>query len=328
MSNHVFVWIEQANGEADPIAWEALGAARNVAVDLGGELIAIVLGQNVDGLAEQAIQYGANSAFVADDLTLKSFGLEPYAAVITQLVQAHAPVAIVMGASNAGLELSAYVAAKLGVGLAPDCIDLAVVDGGLVAIRPALVGNLMAKVVFGEGRPQMITVRRHVFPAPEKDSDRSGEITPVAPVMPEDDIPTKIESFETAVGQVNLSDARIIVSGGLGAGGPEGFAPIRALADALGAAMGASRAAVDAGWVPYAHQVGQTGKTVQPDLYIACGISGAIQHLAGMKNARVIVAINKDSEAPIFKYAHYGIVGDLFQYLPALTEAFKKRLGR
>ncbi len=327
MSNHIFVWIEQANGEADPIAWEALDAARSVAVDLGGQLVAVVLGENMDGLAEQTIHCGADTAFIADDATLKSFRLEPYAAVMVKLAQTHEPAAIVMGASNSGLELSAYVAAKLGVGLAPDCTDLAVEDGGLVATRPALIGNLIAKVSFGDARPQMVTVRRHVFPVPEMNMNRSGEITAVEAVMAEADIPTKIEGFEAAAGAVSLTDAKTVVSGGRGVGGPEGFAPVKALADALGGAMGASRAAVDAGWVPYPHQVGQTGKTVRPDLYIACGISGAIQHLAGMKTARVIVAINKDPEAPIFKYAHYGVVGDLFQYLPALTEEFKKRLG-
>lgn len=327
MSKDVFVWIEQANGEVDQIAWEVLGAACNGVSDLGGQLVAIILGEGIDGLAEKAIQYGADSAFVANDATLKGFRLEPYAAVITQLAQAHQPAALVMGASNAGLELSAYVAAKLGVGLAADCIDLAVVDGELVATRPALIGNVIATVSFGEARPQIVTVRHRVFPAPEMGESRSGEITAVDAVMAEADIPTKVEGFEAGTGKVNLTDARNIASGGRGVGGPEGFAPIKALADALGGAMGASRAAVDAGWIPYPHQVGQTGKTVQPDLYMACGISGAIQHLAGMKTSRLIVAINKDPEAPIFRYAHYGIVGDLFQYVPALTEELKKRQG-
>ncbi len=326
MSNNVFVWIEQTDGKAASIAWQALGAARDVAVDLGGKLVAIILGENVDELATQAIHYGADLAFVANDATFKSFRLEPYASVITQLAHAHEPAVIVMGASNSGLELAAYVAAKLGVGLASDCIKLGVADGRLIATRPALIGNLIAKVVFGEARPQMVTIGRRVCPTPKMDTNRSGEITAVDPVMTEANIPTKVEGFETAASEVSLTDARIIVSGGRGVGGPEGFAPIKALAETLGGAMGASRAVVDAGWIPYAHQVGQTGKTVQPDLYIACGISGAIQHLAGMKTSKLIVAINKDREAPIFKYAHYGIVGDLFQYIPALTEEFKKRL--
>jgi electron transfer flavoprotein alpha subunit len=185
----------------------------------------------------------------------------------------------------------------------------------------------MAKIVFGDARPRMVTIRRRVFPVPETDAGRQGEIISTAAVLAEADIPTKIKGLEAAAGEVSLADAKIIVSGGRGVGGPAGFAPVQALAEALGGAMGASRAAVDAGWVPYAHQVGQTGKTVQPDLYIACGISGAIQHLAGMKTAKLIVAINKDPDAPIFKYAHYGIVGDLFDYVPALTAELKKRLG-
>lgn len=328
MSNNVFVWIDQSNGAVDPIAWETVGAARSIANQLGGQVAALVLGAGVSELAQQAIHYGADSALVADDATLKTFRLEPYAAVITKLAQERQPAALLMGASNAGLELAAYVAAKLGVGLASDCTELAVEDGRLVATRPALIGNVLAKITFGQARPQMATIRRRVFPTPEPDTGRSGDIANVEAVLAEDDIATKVEGFEETAGQVSLTDAKIIVSGGRGVAGPEGFKPVKALADALGGAMGASRAAVDAGWIPYAHQVGQTGKTVQPDLYIACGISGAIQHLAGMKTAKLIVVINKDAEAPIFKYAHYGIVGDLFEYVPALTEEFKQRLGK
>lgn len=327
MSNNVFVWIDQTDGEVDPIAWETLGASRAVADGMGGQLVAVVIGEGVDSLAQGAIQHGADSALVADDATLKNYRLDPYAAVLTAVAKEQEPAAMIMGASNNGLELSAYVAAQLGVGLASDCTDLAAEDGGLVATRPALIGNVIAKVTFSDNRPHMATVRRRIFPVPEADSSRSGDVSAVSAVMAEDDIVTKVEGFEASAGEVSLTDANIIVSGGRGVGGPEGFEPVQALAQALGGAMGASRAAVDAGWIPYAHQVGQTGKTVQPDLYIACGISGAIQHLAGMKTSKLIVAINKDAEAPLFKYAHYGIVGDLFDYVPALTEEFKDRLG-
>lgn len=328
MSNNVLVWIEQRNGLADSISWETLGVARRVAEGLGGQVVAVVLGENIGEVAQQALHYGADSVLAADDATLKDFRLEPYAAVLTKLAQEQQPAAILLGASNAGLELSAYVAAQLGVGLAADGIEMNVEGGQLVVTRPVLVGNVLAKVVFGPARPQIATLRRRVFPLPEADASRSGQVTIIPAVMAEAEIATKVEGSESATSEVSLTDARIIVSGGRGVGGPEGFAPVKALAEALGGAMGASRAAVDAGWVPYAHQVGQTGKTVQPDLYIACGISGAIQHLAGMKTSKLIVAINKDAEAPIFRYAHYGIVGDLFQYLPALAEEFKKRLGR
>ncbi|MFQ5610652.1 MAG: electron transfer flavoprotein subunit alpha/FixB family protein [Anaerolineae bacterium] len=326
-NNHAFVWIDQAGGEVDSIAWEATGLARQVAAELGGQVVALALGDGVDGLAQEAIQRGADRAVVVNDPSLDTFRVEPYAAALVNLVQEGQPAALIMGASLRGGELAPYVAARLGTGLATDCIEVIVEDGKLVATRPALVGNVIAKITFGQARPQMVTIRRRVFPAPEADASRSGEISSANPVLAEDSISTKVQGFEAAAGEVSLTDAGIIVSGGRGVGGPEGFGPIKELADALGAAMGASRAAVDAGWIPYAHQVGQTGKTVQPDLYIACGISGAIQHLAGMKTSKVIVAVNKDPDAPIFKVAHYGIVGDLFKYVPALAEEFKKRLG-
>jgi len=326
MSNSIFVWIEQVDGVVDSIAWEAMGVARSVANDLGTQVEAVVLGAAVEGLAEQAIQHGADQVFVADDATLQNFRLDPYAAVITQLAQSQQPAAIIMGASNSGLELSAYVAAKLGVGLAADCIEVGVEGGALVATRPALIGNVMAKIAFSDSRPHVATIRRRVFPVPEADANRSGEITAVEAVLAEDNVATKIEGFEATSGKVSLTDAKIIVSGGRGVGGPDGFAPVQALAEAMGGALGASRAAVDAGWIPYEHQVGQTGKIVQPDVYIACGISGAIQHLAGMKTSKIIVVVNKDPDAPIFNYAHYGIVGDLFNVVPALTEEFSKRM--
>jgi electron transfer flavoprotein alpha subunit len=291
-------------------------------------LVALVLGENVSSLTEAAIQYGADQAIVANDAALKYYRPGPYAALTLKAVQQVQPAALLLGASSAGLELSAYVAAKLGVGLAPDAIDITVEGERLIVTRPVLVGNLAAKVEFGPARPQVVTIRRRVYPVPEKNSGRTGEINPLEANLNEAEIATKVEGHEAATNEVSLNDARIIVSGGRGVGGPEGFAPIKALADALGGAMGASRVAVDAGWIPYKHQVGQTGKTVQPDLYIACGISGAIQHLAGMKTAKVIVVINKDAEAPIMNYAHYAIIGDLFQIVPALTEEFKRRLGK
>lgn len=324
MPNNILVWIDQNNGTPDSIAWEALSAARSV-VGTDGEVIALVLGDQVDDLAQIAINYGADRAIVASDPRLAGFRVEAYASVVTGVAETESPAAIVMGCSQAGQELAAYVSAKLGAGLASDCVSLQLEDGALVVTRPALIGNLVATARFAEERSNVMTVRRRVYTPLEPDSRRSGDIAKVDAVVP--DVPTTIEAYEAAIGEVSLTDTKIVVSGGRGVGGPEGFEPIQALADAVHGAMGASRAAVDAGWIPYAHQVGQTGKTVQPDLYIACGISGAIQHLAGMKTSKVIVAINQDPEAPIFKYAHYGIVGDLFKVVPALTEAFRKRLG-
>ena len=328
MSKDVFVWIDQSGGVADPIAWETVGAGRQVADALGEQVVACVLGNGVDGLAQEAIQRGADTAILVNDATLTDYRLEAYAPILVNLAQEHQPSVFLMGGSSRGRELAPYVAAKLGVGLAADCTELTVEDGSLVATRPALVGNVIAKITYGDARPQMATLRRRVFQPLEPDAGRSGQVVTAQAALAEDDIATKVVEFVTQAGEVNLTDANIIVSGGRGVGGPEGFEPIRALAEVLGGAMGASRAAVDAGWIPYAHQVGQTGKTVQPDLYIAAGISGAIQHLAGMKTSKVIVAINKDPEAPIFKVASYGVVDDLFKIVPALTEEFKKRLGK
>jgi len=325
MAQNVFVWIDQTGGIADTASWETLGLARTLASDLNGQLVAVVFGESAEALAEQALHYGADEALVSTDSTLQQFRLEPYAALLTALAQEHQPAVLMMAANSAGLELAPCVAAKLGVGLASDCLNITVNQGQLAATRPALVGHVIATVTFTGAGTHLISVRSRGEAVPKADPTRTGSITTVLPAMTEAEIPTKIEGREESARQVNLANARIIVSGGRGVGGPEGFAPLQALADALGGALGSSRAAVDAGWISYTHQIGQTGKTVQPDLYIACGISGAIQHLAGMKTSRLIVAINKDPDAPIFKYAHYGIVGDLFDYVPALMEEIEKR---
>lgn len=328
MAGNVFVWIEQEGGRADPIAWQAMAAAGHIAGDLGGSLIAVVFGDRVGDIARQAVEAGADRVYTGESPSLGRYRVEPYAKLLARILENEPPSVILAGASTAGLELTAYVAALTGAGLAPDCTDLRVEEGQLVAVRPALVGNLVSTVKFKGTGHRFISVRRNIYQPADPDESRAGEIAAVPVAMAEDEIPTRVESVETADGAVSLTEANIIVSGGRGVGGPEGFQPVRELADALGGALGASRAAVDAGWIPYAHQVGQTGKTVQPDLYIACGISGAIQHLAGMKNARVIVAINKDADVPLYRYAHYGIAGDLFSYLPAIAEEVKKRLGR
>ncbi len=322
----VWVWVEQRDGKAANVSWEALGLGRRLADGLGEGLTALVFGTNAAALGQEAVQRGAEKAIVCDDATLKDFRLEPYAALLSRLAAERGPKIILAGSSTAAADMMAAAAVDLEAGLISDVVEVELVDGVVHATVSVYSGKLLAKVLVPEGI-QMITVRARAFPAAEADAGRSGEIEQVAPVLAEDAIGTKVVGFESAGGTISLTDAAIIVSGGRGVGGPDGFEPIRALADALGAAVGASRAVVDAGWIPYEHQVGQTGKVVSPDLYIACGISGAVQHQAGMRTSKVIVAINKDPEAPIFKLAHFGIVDDLFAVLPALTAAVKQKLG-
>jgi len=327
MSNNVFVWVEQFKGQAASVAWEAIGLARKLADGLGGQVVACVLGQGVEAAAKEAVSYGADKVFLCDDATLAEYRIEPYLAILAKLVNEDQPAAVLMGATSRGREMSGALSAESSVGAMADCTGVELQDGKIVVTRPIYAGKLNS-VVEPVRLPVIISIRNRAFPKPEPDAGRAGEIANVPPVLAEDDIASKVGEWIVAEGQVNLADARIIVSGGRGVGGPEGFEPVRELAQMLGAAVGASRAAVDAGWIQYAHQVGQTGKTVSPDMYIACGISGAIQHQAGMRTAKLIVAINKDPEAPIFTLARYGVAGDLFKIVPALNEEFKKRLGK
>lgn len=336
MSNDIFVWVEQFNGQPAAASWEAIGVARRLVDGLGGSVTACVFGgPGVEPLAQEAISYGANSVLLAEDATLADFRVEPQAALLAEVVREADPTAVLIGATFRGRELGPALAVDLDTGCVADCITLELEDGStglaevgrLIATRPIYAGKLLSMCVIPERRPQIFTTRVRAFPKPEPDPARSGEVDRVEPVLAEDDISSKVTGFRESEGGVSLTDAGVIVSGGRGAGGPEGFEPIHELAQVLGAALGASRAAVDAGWIPYEHQVGQTGKTVSPDLYIAAGISGAIQHQAGVRNSKVIVAINKDPEAPIFKLAHYGIVGDLLKVVPALTAALKEKLG-
>jgi len=326
----VWVWVEQFQGEAASISWEMVGQGRRLADQRATTLTACVLGQNVEHIAKQAIAYGADRVFWVDDPSLAVYRTHPYATTLVGLVREYKPEVFLLGASSRGRDLAGSVATELYTGLTADCtgLDIDQETNLLRQTRPAFGGNIMATIICPNYRPQMATVRHRVFEMPAPDETRQGQIVSIQPAMGEDEIAAKVVDFITEQGEVNLADAKIIVSGGRGVGGPEGFGPVRALAEVLGGALGASRAAVDAGWIPYAHQVGQTGRTVRPDLYIACGISGAVQHLAGMNTAKVIVAINKDPEAPIFSVASYGIVGDLFQVVPALTEQFRKKLHK
>jgi electron transfer flavoprotein alpha subunit len=325
----VWVWVEQFAGQATGISWEMMGQGRLLADQLGVPLTACVLGQGVEALAHQAIAYGADRAFVADDPTLGVYRTEPYAQILVRLVREYRPEIFLLGASARGRDLAGSVATTLYTGLTADCTGLEIDPETrlLRQTRPAFGGNIMATIITPNHRPQMATVRHRVFDTPPMAPSRQGQIVPVPAALMEEQIATKVVEFLREQETTNLADARVIVAGGRGVGGADGFAPLQELAEVLRGAVGASRAAVDAGWISYAHQVGQTGRTVRPDLYIACGISGSIQHRAGMSTSRVIVAINKDPEAPIFDIATYGIVGDLFQVIPALTAQFRKKLA-
>lgn len=343
----VLVWIETFKGQALNAGREALGAGHLLAERFGVPLTAVVFGPNAAAIGAELGEYGAVNAVVCEDATLSDYRLEPYAALLTKLVQEHQPKAVVAIGSGRGRELLAASAADTDSSLLTEALSLSVRDDGAIqVVRPVYAGKVLSEAVGSAAGTQFVALRGRAFQAPAANAGARASVTTVAPVLSEDAIATKISSFEEEVGKVNLTDAAIIVSGGRAvannpkdapAGVPDAtvwkaqdaFANVlQPLADVLGGAVGASRAAVDAGYIPYAHQVGQTGKTVSPDVYIACGISGAIQHQAGMRSSRVIVAINKDAEAPIFKLARYGLVGDLFQIVPALTAELKKRLGK
>jgi electron transfer flavoprotein alpha subunit len=326
----VWVWVEQFRGQSGGISLEMLGQGRKLADQRGVPLTACVLGHEVGHLAEEAISFGADRVFRVDDPTLAVYRTAPYARALIDLVREYRPEVFILGASSRGRDLAGSVASILYTGLTADCTGLEIdpETGLLLQTRPAFGGNIMATIVCPYHRPQMATMRQHVAEMPVADPSRRGQVVAVETALEETDIATRVVDSILEKDTVSLADARIIVSGGGGVGGSAGFETIRQLADVLGGAVGASRSAVDKGWIPYAHQVGQTGRTVRPDLYIACGISGQIQHLAGMKTSRVIVAINKDSKAPIFNIADYGIVGDLFQVVPALAEQFRKKLQR
>lgn len=343
----VFVWIETFHGKAIPAAWEGLAAGKMLGEAYGVPVTALVFGENAAVVAQEAALYGATKAMICEDATLKDFRLEPYAALLTKLVQDHAPKAVVAVGTSRARELFAASAADTDSPMLADALKLAVgAEGKLTAERAVYAGKVLSDAAVVAEGTQFVTLRSRAFKAAPPNAGASIEITAVPSVLREDEIVTKVEGFEEEVGTVNLTDAAIIVSGGRamannpkepppGTPNPDvwkaqdGFKNVlQPLADVLGAAVGASRAAVDAGYIPYAHQVGQTGKVVSPDLYIACGISGAIQHQAGMRTSKIIVAINKDPEAPIFKMARYGLVGDLYQIVPAITEEVKKRLGK
>lgn len=329
LSDHKGVWVfaEQRKGVISGVAFELLAEGRTLADELETELTSVVFGETVDDMAGELISCGADKVIAVADEAMASFNQELYAETLIGLVREFCPEILLCGATSQGRSFFPTVAAALETGLTADCTELRMdlEKRLLLQTRPAYGGNIMATIICPNKRPQMATVRPRVFKRANPDPGRKGEVIMRAAGDGDLDVVTRVvEMVEEECETINLSDAEIIVSGGRGVGGADNFKIIEDLALTIGGAVGASRAAVDSGWKPYSHQVGQTGKTVGPKLYIACGISGAIQHLVGMQSSDVIVAINKDPEAPIFKVADIGLVGDLFQVVPALIRKIRQ----
>jgi electron transfer flavoprotein alpha subunit len=318
----VWVFAEQRDGELQKIALQLLGEGRRIADKLGAELTAVLLGDKTDHMASELAAYGADKVIVAEHPLLNHFTTDAYTKVICELANERKPEVIFVGATYLGRDLGPRVSARLATGLVADCTSLDVDsenNNNLLMTRPAFGGNIMATIVCGDHRPQMATVRPGVFEKLSRDTNRSCKIEKVTVNLTEDDIRTKtLEVVKVAEVLADIADANIIVSGGRGVGAKENFAVLEELATTLGGVAGGSRAAVENGWVDKSLQVGQTGKTVRPNVYIACGISGAIQHLAGMQESDYIIAINKDASAPIMKVADLAIAGDYSKVLPEL----------
>ena len=324
----LWVYVEtKEDGSAKNVGLELLGPGRDLADKQGGKLVAVVVGSGADQAVKDAAEHGADQVIVVDAPEFKNYTTDAYTAALYHLIEKYGPTTLLIGATPDGRDMGPRLACRLKTGLTADCtgLDIDAESGNVAWTRPAFGGNLMATILCPDHRPQIGTVRPGVFKKAPPAEPKAEIIREEFHVAAEQIRTELLEVIKEAAGElVDLEGADIIVSGGRGVGGPEGFEPVRALAEVLGATVGSSRAAVDAGWISHAHQVGQTGKTVAPKLYIACGISGAIQHLAGMSGSDCIVAINKDPDAPIFDVADYGIVGNLFEVLPALTEEIRK----
>lgn len=331
MSKDVYVFIEQRDGNLQKVSLELMGKARELADALGQKVVALLAGHQVRALAPTLVSGGADEVLVVDAPILAEYFTEPYAKTLAEAIRKCEPEIFLFGATSIGRDLAPRVSARIHTGLTADCTALSVDPESrlLHMTRPAFGGNIMATILCADHRPQMATVRPGVMKALEQDVSRSGTIRdfPVEFTLAEQNVSIK-EVVRQTRQRTDITEAKILISGGRGVGGPEGFAPLQALADVLGGQVSGSRAAVDAGWLEKDRQVGQTGKTVRPDLYLACGISGAIQHLAGMESAEFIIAINKNDTAPIFDVSDIGIVGDLKQIVPKLTEALKKRAAQ
>ena len=324
----VWVFVEQNDGEAAKVSWELTGAGRELADTLGVPLSAVIIGSDVHHLADTAFSYGADQAYLINDPVFRQYRTEPFLAAMCHLIEKHKPEVVLMGATGMGRDLAGAVATRVKTGLTADCTGLGIdAKGNLMQTRPAFGGNIMATIMCDRFRPQMATVRPHVMPMPQQRAGATGTIISESCPIPESSIFTRVLEVITDKGgkdKVDVAGAEFIVSGGRGLMAKENFALLEDLAEELGGVVGGSRSAVDAGWLPQDRQVGQTGKTVRPKIYIACGISGAIQHLVGMQDSDVIVAINRDPEAPIFEVATFGIVGDLFDVVPALTAGVRE----
>jgi electron transfer flavoprotein alpha subunit len=326
----VWVFAEQREGKIMPVVIELLGEGKRLAADIGTELCAVLCGSDVAPLAEELIAYGADKVYLADAPELKNYTTDGYTKVIFEAIETYKPEIVLLGATHIGRDLGPCLAVKAGTGLTADCTNLEIdpEDKKIKQTRPAFGGNLMATIICPNHRPQMSTVRPGVMDKAVKDPSHKGEVVKLNVAFEDGDIRTKvIEVVKSLKEMVSLTDAEVIVSGGKGIGKPEGFKLLKELADRLGGVIASSRACVDAGWIDHSYQVGQTGTTVKPKIYFACGISGAIQHLSGMQKSDFIVAINKNEAAPIFEVADYGIVGDLLKVIPAIIDELDRLEG-
>jgi len=333
MENSVWVYAETDGATLSDISLELLGRGRELADRLNTELVAFMVGYGIAGLAPDLIAHGADKVYVAEHPRLVYYLTLPYSRIAIELIEEHRPAVLIIGATNVGRDLAPRIASRMRTGLTADCTDLQIGDykfgkktweNVLLQIRPAFGGNVIATIATPETRPQMATVREGVMRRPEPDYSRKGEVIRLEPNITEEDLIIDIIERVKAEKKVNLKAARIIVAGGMGVGSRENFEIIRELAKTLGGEVGASRAAVDAGFIGREYQVGQTGVTVRPNLYIACGISGAIQHRAGMQDSQRIIAINTDPHAPMLSIAHYGIIGDLHEAIPKMIRAYRE----
>lgn len=324
----VWVFVEQTEGVAASVSWELMGKGAELAKALGVELCAVILGEHVEHLIPDALAFGADKVYLMDQPILKHYRTEPYHEAILALVEKYKPEVILMGATGQGRDLAGAAATRLMTGLTADCTELGIdAERHLMQTRPAFGGNIMATIMCDRTRPQMTTVRPHVMRMPAKDPSRTGAIVRESLPIKEESILTKVLKIivdRKDKDHVDITGGEVIVAGGRGMMNKANFAMLEELAEEFGGVVGGSRSAVDAGWLHHDRQVGQTGKTVRPKIYIACGISGAIQHLVGMQDAEIVIAINRDKDAPIFEVATYGLVGDLFHIVPELTRRVRE----